>query len=459
MASNLPALRQSPDMTATSLRARSSAHNPQPASSQLKSAMKKPTALDKRNANDSLPRNNAPAPSKPKHLHYRDHEGVSREIWQPGDNDGERDSEFLDKSACTARWRFFQSKIGPIVRGTNSPPHYVVLDDKAAWDILSSGVYTLKEKGQFWPFDFAVMGHIRSGRPNRGRPAIVDAKQGEFVDTGDGQGARCIAWCMAGDRKSQKKYHFVGERRGYTETIFSSAVRGGSADRELKRKANEPEPEPRHKRPRTGPYVHSAPSPPRPSYERRAVVRAGGATRGVFQDGDNTYNRSEWSTQATAGRRTAYATMPGGFDEPFPDRINGRMVGAQTPYTGYSIGARTPYLASSARSPYPGMASGGTTRYQYDPRTLYHSDGEESWNNTGTVWQKIRAMETEFGKMRTALKARDDEISHLRGQLEASGTKERFNAQQMREALKVRSAEVAKLKQELQYWRNTQSHQ
>ncbi|KAG9844448.1 hypothetical protein KCU77_g9189, partial [Aureobasidium melanogenum] len=76
---------------------------------------------------------------------YHDGDSVSREIWQPGDGNGVRDSEFPGKQLFKERYRFFQSDIGPIGRGANSPPHFVALDDKAVWDIVTSKKYTAKE--------------------------------------------------------------------------------------------------------------------------------------------------------------------------------------------------------------------------------------------------------------------------------------------------------------------------
>lgn len=157
---------------------------------------------------------------------YRDIKGSLREIWQPGDGDGLREGEFPGASNYIERFRFLQHDLGKIVLGRNEPPKYVVLDDKAVHDILQFSGYNAKDRAKYWSHDFSTQGTVKHGRPNRGRPALVPLDEGgEEIDRGDSCGPREIGRGWVGDvRKKQRKYHFTGERNGYTEVHFEKHV-------------------------------------------------------------------------------------------------------------------------------------------------------------------------------------------------------------------------------------------
>jgi hypothetical protein len=141
-------------------------------------------------------------PLKPGALVYLDDGGIQREYWQPGDGDGVADSEFPNKPLFKERYRFFQTDIGPIERGINSPPHYVALDDKAVWDIVSIKKYTVKERAAYWPFDFMANGVLRANRRHKGRAA-------EFA--ADYEGDEPMPWITAGPKNNSIKYYLSGQ--------------------------------------------------------------------------------------------------------------------------------------------------------------------------------------------------------------------------------------------------------
>jgi hypothetical protein len=287
---------------------------------------------------------------------YRDNKGVKRYIWQPGDPDGVRDSEFPDGTVFKERWRFLQSDVGPIERGCNSPPHYVVLDDKAAYDIITSKAYTNKERGQFWPFDFLGTGQIRTIRANRGRAAIVSGEEGDLIDTKDGQGVRNIAWTMIGDSKKRRKYWFLGERAGFNQVVFEGPAGRANVEEKCtgKRKAGAPL-SPRHKRPRVGRYLHATPSPPWPGSSRgKAAIRA--PSEGSVDEQD-CHDKSEWSRARGTDGRTIYARAE--------------------------------------------------TRCQ----------GQDDENNAQPVWKMVKKMSDELAYTRGLLRMRDEKIQRLEGEL------------------------------------------
>ncbi|KAL2352384.1 hypothetical protein BJ546DRAFT_207036 [Cryomyces antarcticus] len=113
--------------------------------------------------------------------------GVRREIWRPGDGDGDYADDFHGKvnPDPMRRFRFYQGDIGAIILGVNEPPKNVLLDDKAAHRIVESGIYTCEQVGKWWSHDFNVKGNPRATRRNRGRTAyeadgitVASAKQG-----------------------------------------------------------------------------------------------------------------------------------------------------------------------------------------------------------------------------------------------------------------------------------------
>ncbi|KAK4994530.1 hypothetical protein LTR66_005464 [Elasticomyces elasticus] len=97
--------------------------------------------------------------------------GVSREIWQPGDGDGDHMSDYLGCPRPTKRYRMYQSDVGNIVRHKNEPPKNVMLDDKAAYEIWRSDQFSKVDKRRHWSHDFNFSGNIRYRRQHIGRAA------------------------------------------------------------------------------------------------------------------------------------------------------------------------------------------------------------------------------------------------------------------------------------------------
>ncbi|KAL1598972.1 hypothetical protein SLS60_008117 [Paraconiothyrium brasiliense] len=104
-----------------------------------------------------------------------------RAVWRPKHGDGDPVPHVVDRSKTTVRghptWKIFVDDIfQPIVRGNNQePPRYVYLDDKACYAVWKSRQYTDAELKTYWAFDFDHQGNIKTGRPNRGRPAWTDS--------------------------------------------------------------------------------------------------------------------------------------------------------------------------------------------------------------------------------------------------------------------------------------------
>lgn len=65
-----------------------------------------------------------------------------------------------------------QSDIGPITP-KNQPPRFVMLDDRAVFEVLNSDIPKAK-MAQNWPHEFGGPAKVRTRRPHRGRPAIKD---------------------------------------------------------------------------------------------------------------------------------------------------------------------------------------------------------------------------------------------------------------------------------------------
>ncbi|KAI7156163.1 hypothetical protein KC349_g6450 [Hortaea werneckii] len=131
--------------------------------------------------------------------------GIKREVWRPGDGDGAADTDYYDKPGqrpLHQRWRFYQLKTGkgPIAFKNNMPPKYVILDDRAAHEVLTSDIPRATIV-RFWSHDFGGPGRVRARRPHRGRNAISDPNA-----TGDERYFSTKVG-MRGE-----KYYFTGEK-------------------------------------------------------------------------------------------------------------------------------------------------------------------------------------------------------------------------------------------------------
>jgi hypothetical protein len=109
-----------------------------------------------------------------------------RAIWQPRDGDGDSNTTVFERVLLTKwghpTWKLFTGDVSDEIKiGENEPPHYVYLDDKAAYAILHSKAYSNREKSLFWGFDFNRHGMIRAVRPNRGRPVYRDRDQHQLL--------------------------------------------------------------------------------------------------------------------------------------------------------------------------------------------------------------------------------------------------------------------------------------
>ncbi|KAK5174009.1 uncharacterized protein LTR77_001089 [Saxophila tyrrhenica] len=104
---------------------------------------------------------------------------VQREIWRPGDGDGEKAADYYEKPGPKApletRWRLYQSRTGAglVQRDVNEPPKNVILDDRAAYECFASNM-PRQYLGQHWSHEFSNAGQLRARRPHRGRGAIRD---------------------------------------------------------------------------------------------------------------------------------------------------------------------------------------------------------------------------------------------------------------------------------------------
>ncbi|RMY30278.1 hypothetical protein D0865_15298 [Hortaea werneckii] len=141
--------------------------------------------------------------------------GIKREVWRPGDGDGAADTDYYDKPGqrpLHQRWRFYQLKTGkgPIAFKNNMPPKYVILDDRAAHEVLTSDIPRATIV-RFWSHDFGGPGRIRARRPHRGRSAISDPNA-----TGDERYFSTEVG-MRGE-----KYYFTGEKN-YTPIAYQIA--------------------------------------------------------------------------------------------------------------------------------------------------------------------------------------------------------------------------------------------
>lgn len=98
--------------------------------------------------------------------------------------------------------------------GKNEPPKYVILDDRAAREVLASD-FPRTHITRFWPHDFGGNGSIRARRPHRGRGAI--APDGGL----EAKGRDRFAFAMIANKKDGERYYFTGEA-GYNPVIWSS---------------------------------------------------------------------------------------------------------------------------------------------------------------------------------------------------------------------------------------------
>ncbi|KAL1621743.1 hypothetical protein SLS54_005266 [Diplodia seriata] len=99
---------------------------------------------------------------------------VERAIWQPSDGNGDPSPELVEnfrtKKPGHPTWKLYTGRNVPKQPTATNPPHFVYLDDKAAWDILHSKHWSAHDKHRFWSFDFTPQGRISFTRANRGRP-------------------------------------------------------------------------------------------------------------------------------------------------------------------------------------------------------------------------------------------------------------------------------------------------
>jgi hypothetical protein len=111
-----------------------------------------------------------------------------RLLWVEGDGNGNSSPHIIQRCQATMKghptWKIFCGHVPtPIVRNQDEPPHCVYLDDLACHTVWRSRLYTKQELRSFWPFDFDHVGKIKTGRPNRGRPAYKDGSLGEYDTT------------------------------------------------------------------------------------------------------------------------------------------------------------------------------------------------------------------------------------------------------------------------------------
>ena len=122
--------------------------------------------------------------------------------------------------------RFQQTDIGPIVSKTNEPPRYVMLDDRAVYEVLRSDIPRTRTVVN-WPHDFGGPGKIRARRVHRGRPAIRDAQA---------EGEERFHSMEIGSINN--RYYLHGEKN-YTPIIFS-LPQPSTEDSEVQRKREAP---------------------------------------------------------------------------------------------------------------------------------------------------------------------------------------------------------------------------
>jgi hypothetical protein len=130
------------------------------------------------------------------------HDGKrERVLWTEGDSNGDSNKELINRTLSTMKghptWKIYCGEpTDAIICGKNEPPRYVYLDDRAAYDVLNSRIYTKLELKTFWPFDFDSTGNIRTKRLNRGNPAYADDS--------------CLQYARGPLRGGQNMYEFSG---------------------------------------------------------------------------------------------------------------------------------------------------------------------------------------------------------------------------------------------------------
>ncbi|KAK0250317.1 hypothetical protein B0A54_15087 [Friedmanniomyces endolithicus] len=162
----------------------------------------------------------------------------NRGIWRPGDGDGDQSTDYHDRIGpalpLEQRWRLYQTNGGQVSK-LNMPPKHVILDDRAAWEVLESDI-ARRVILVFWPHDFAGTGTIRHRRPHRGRAAIKDP---------NAVGDLKYHFALHGHRK--ERYYFTGAR-DYKPIIYrvelSPALAPAEVDPSNKRKSSPAETEP-----------------------------------------------------------------------------------------------------------------------------------------------------------------------------------------------------------------------
>ncbi|KXT17092.1 hypothetical protein AC579_4318, partial [Pseudocercospora musae] len=159
--------------------------------------------------------------------HRHPHTGLQREIWRPGDGDGNQRTEYFDRGhpvPAEQRWRIFQSDIGEIswVK-ENFPPRFVWLDDRAAFEVSKSDIPKARIQ-QWWPHDFGSPCKIRKNRVHIGRPAIKDGKA-----EGD---ARYESVQLTGKAGI---YYFTGQK-DYEPIVYKKIRKPHPTEEELSRK-------------------------------------------------------------------------------------------------------------------------------------------------------------------------------------------------------------------------------
>ncbi|KAK5735086.1 hypothetical protein LTR17_008422 [Elasticomyces elasticus] len=144
-----------------------------------------------------------PATSKRRYCHDP-FTNIKREVWRPGDGDGLENADFHGRIGAPLpleqRWRLYQSSNAEKVSKTNAPPAFVLLDDRAAREVVESDI-PARTKLRNWPWDFAKNGDIRSRRPHCGRPAIRNARL---------IGNERYYWSLHGSKK--ERYYFTGKK-------------------------------------------------------------------------------------------------------------------------------------------------------------------------------------------------------------------------------------------------------
>lgn len=331
--------------------------------------------------------------------HYRDHRGIKREVWRPGDGDGDPSYDFCDDQRTDIpRWRFFQHDIGPLIKAKKEPPKYVLLDDKAAYEVFKAEICTKMNMGKFWNHDFSNVGHLKTNRPNRGRAALMhESGDGAVkIDTGDGQGERIVATLPAGQNKS-KLYRFIGERGGYASINYAP-------------------PQPRE----------SAPEPSSPL--RRSVASTNSSAQPHTGDvqivGDNIAKKPATNPPRRKLRQHEIYGYTTGERRHKRPAINTYLKSTPSPPWPGGVqrmrltGKRTSSVASSREDDSPGIeVTRGESSEPARKRTTVPALGQtnEALNN---IYDSLAALQRELDETRAMVRDRDEEIVGLKVQLQ-----------------------------------------